>query len=110
PEDQALVYDTNLPPVGDNVNWDKLDLLAQPYPQAISGIPTGISFNNGEFTFSYTTDRADGSGMFGAGSETTIAVPANHYPNGYMVEITGGTVTSAPNSPLLTIGSNGDAS
>ncbi|WP_409366521.1 hypothetical protein [Mycolicibacter arupensis] len=27
-----------------------------------------------------------------------------------MVEITGGTVTSAPNSPLLTIGSNGDAS
>ncbi|WP_409366520.1 hypothetical protein [Mycolicibacter arupensis] len=27
-----------------------------------------------------------------------------------MVEVTGGTVTSAPNSPLLTIGSNGDAS
>uniref|UniRef100_UPI000F62E63F cellulase family glycosylhydrolase n=2 Tax=unclassified Mycobacterium TaxID=2642494 RepID=UPI000F62E63F len=110
PEDQALIYDTNLPPTGDNVNWGKLDLLAQPYPQAISGTPTGISFNNGEFNFSYTTDRADGSGMFGAGAETTIAVPANHFPNGYMVEVTGGTVTSAPNAPLLTIGSDGDAS
>ncbi|BBY34447.1 cellulase family glycosylhydrolase [Mycolicibacter minnesotensis] len=110
PNDQALVYDTNLPPVGDNVNWDKLDLLAQPYPQAISGIPTSLTFNNGEFNFSYSTDRADGSGMFGAGSETSIAVPANHYPNGYNVEITGGTVTSAPNAPVLTIGSDGDAS
>uniref|UniRef100_UPI0004655369 cellulase family glycosylhydrolase n=1 Tax=Mycobacterium sp. UM_WGJ TaxID=1370120 RepID=UPI0004655369 len=110
PEDQALVYDTNLPPVGDNVNWDKLDLLAQPYPQAISGVPTSLSFTNGEFNFSYTTDRADGSGTFGAGSETSIAVPANHYPNGYAVTVTGGTVTSAPNAPILTIGADGDAS
>ncbi|ORV45789.1 endoglycoceramidase [Mycolicibacter engbaekii] len=110
PEDQALVYDPSQPPVGDNVNWGKLDLLAQPYPQMISGTPTALSFDNGEFSFSYTTDRVDGSGTFGAGSETVIAVPPNHFPGGYAVTVTGGTVTSAPNAPILTIDSNGDTS
>ncbi|MGV0624768.1 cellulase family glycosylhydrolase [Mycolicibacter minnesotensis] len=109
PEDQALVYDTNLPPIGDNVNWGKLDLLAQPYPQLISGTPTEVSFGNGVFNFSYSTEQAGGSGTFGAGSETTIAVPANHYPQGYIVNVTGGTVTSAANAPLLTIESDGTA-
>ncbi|MCV7382862.1 cellulase family glycosylhydrolase [Mycolicibacter longobardus] len=110
PEDQALVYDPNLPPVGDNVNWDKLDLLAQPYPQLISGTPTALSFNNGVFSFSYSTDQADGTGSFGAGSETTIAVPPNHYPNGYTVTVTGGHVTSGADASVLTVSSDGDAS
>ncbi|OQZ98050.1 cellulase family glycosylhydrolase [Mycolicibacter algericus] len=105
PIDQALVYDPSQPPVGDNVNWDKLDVLAQPYPQEISGTPTSLSFNNGVLSFAYSTDRADGTGSFDAGSQTTISVPASQYPNGYTVNVTGGTVTSAANASVLTISS-----
>ncbi|WP_163705392.1 cellulase family glycosylhydrolase [Mycolicibacter senuensis] len=105
PEDQALVYDPSQPPVGDNVNWDKLDVLAQPYPQLISGTPISWSFENGVFTFSYSTDQADGAGSFDAGSQTTISVPPSQYPNGYTVDVTGGTVTSVANAPVLTIDS-----
>ncbi|ORW26209.1 endoglycoceramidase, partial [Mycolicibacter nonchromogenicus] len=106
PEDQALVYDLTKPPDGDNVNWGKLDVLAQPYPQAISGIPTSWSFTNGVFSLSYSTDQADGSGTFGAGSQTTISVPASQYPNGYTVDVIGGQVTSGPNASVLTIASD----
>ncbi|BBZ21959.1 cellulase family glycosylhydrolase [Mycolicibacter hiberniae] len=109
PQDQALVYDPSQPPVGDNVNWDKLDLLAQPYPQMISGIPTGLSFNDGVLSFSYSTERADGTGIFDAGSETVISVPAGQYPNGYTVTVTGGEVTSGADAPLLTISSSAGA-
>ncbi|ORW15458.1 endoglycoceramidase, partial [Mycolicibacter nonchromogenicus] len=109
PNDQALVIDLNEPPVGDNVNWDKLDALSQPYPQAISGIPTSLSFANGVFSLSYSTDQADGSGVFGAGSQTTISVPASQYPNGYTVDVIGGHVTSGPNAPELIITSDGSA-
>ncbi|CAJ1499101.1 cellulase family glycosylhydrolase [[Mycobacterium] holstebronense] len=107
PNDQALVIDLSKDPVGDNVNWDKLDALSQPYPQAISGIPTSLSFNNGVFSFSYSTDQADGSGPFAAGSQTTISVPTSQYPNGYTVNVTGGHVTSGPNASQLIIASDG---
>ncbi|MGB3334216.1 MAG: cellulase family glycosylhydrolase, partial [Mycobacterium sp.] len=107
PNDQALVFDLSKAPVGDNVNWDKLDVLSQPYPQAISGIPTSLSFNNGVFSLSYSTDQADGSGSFAAGSQTTISVPPNQYPNGYTVNVTGGHVTSGPNASQLIITSDG---
>ncbi|CAJ1494479.1 cellulase family glycosylhydrolase [[Mycobacterium] kokjensenii] len=110
PEDQALVYDPSKPPVGDNVNWDKLDVLAQPYPQAISGTPTSWSVDNGVFNFSYSTERADGSGSFAAGSETTISVPTSQFPDGYTVTVTGGHVTSEANASQLTIASDSGAS
>ncbi|MEB3022787.1 cellulase family glycosylhydrolase [[Mycobacterium] crassicus] len=110
PDDQALVYDPSKPPVGDNVNWDKLDVLAQPYPQVISGTPTSLSFSGGVFSFAYSTDQADGSGSFAAGSQTTISVPPSQYPNGYTVTVTGGHVTSGPNASQLTIASDSGAS
>ncbi|MFL0177997.1 cellulase family glycosylhydrolase [Mycobacterium sp. SMC-15] len=110
PNDQALVYDLTKPPDGDNVNWDKLDALSQPYPQVISGIPTSWSFSGGVFSFSYSTDQADGSGAFAAGSQTTISVPTSQYPNGYSVNVTGGHVTSGPNASQLIITSDSGAS
>ncbi|MCV7382861.1 cellulase family glycosylhydrolase [Mycolicibacter longobardus] len=110
PQDQALVYDPSQPPVGDNVNWDKLDVLAQPYPQLISGIPTSLSFNDGVLSFSYSTDRADGTGSFDPGAQTTISIPPSQYPNGYTVTVTGGHVTSGPNASVLTISSDAGAS
>jgi endoglycosylceramidase len=109
PEDQALVYDPSKPPVGDNVNFDKLDLLAQPYPQLISGTPNSWSFSGGVFSFSYSTDQADGSGSFAAGSLTTISVPPSQYPHGYNVSVAGGHVTSDPGASVLTIASGSGA-
>ncbi|MBS9534603.1 cellulase family glycosylhydrolase [Mycobacterium sp. M1] len=106
PNGQALVLDPSKPPVGDNVNDAKLDALAEPYPQTVAGTPTGWSFENGVFTFSYSTAHADGSGDFGAGSQTTISVPSVEYPNGYQVSVTGGHVVSAPNAGQLLIASD----
>ncbi|MEO6794719.1 MAG: cellulase family glycosylhydrolase [Mycobacterium sp.] len=110
PDGQALVLDPSKPPIGDNVNFDKLDALAQPYPQLISGTPTSWSFSNGTFAFSYSTDHADGSGSFGAGAQTTISVPPGQYPNGYSVSVTGGHVTSMSGASVLTINSDAGAS
>ncbi|MGB8406573.1 MAG: cellulase family glycosylhydrolase, partial [Mycobacterium sp.] len=107
---ESLVYDPSLPPTGDNVNTTTLANLAAPYPQAISGTPKSWYWNKSVFTFSYTTQKADGSGTFDAGSQTLISVPNVEFPDGYTVSVTGGTVTSGDNAPLLVIASNTGAS
>ena len=108
--DEALVYNPELPPTGDNVNTATLDTLAQPYPQEISGTPGSYSFDNGVFQFTYSTEMASGSGDFPAGSQTTISVPAVEFPDGYTVSVTGGEVVSAPDAAELVIASNSGAS
>lgn len=95
PDGQALVLDPNQPPTGSNVLTSKLKLLAEPYPQSVSGTPTSWSFSGGVFTLTYSTARADGAGGFAAGALTDIAAPAVQYPNGYLVQVTGGTVAAA---------------
>lgn len=105
---ESVVYDPALPPTGGNVNTGSLQVLAAPYPQAVSGTPLKISNANGAFTFSYATAKADGSGNFAAGSLSTMSVPAIAYPNGYAVTVTGGHVVSAPNAPTLVIASDTD--
>jgi endoglycosylceramidase len=106
---EALVYNPMLPPIGDNVNTRNLTTLAAPYPQAISGTPHSWSFANGIFTFSYSTEKADGTGSFDAGAQTIISVPAVEFPNGYQVTVTGGHVVSAPNAPQLVVESDDGA-
>lgn len=106
PNGQALVFDPSQPPVGDNVDMDKLATLAEPYPQLVSGTPTGWSFTNGTFNFSYSTEMASGTGNFADGSHTQISVPAVEYPHGYTVTVTGGHVVSAANAPVLVIASD----
>lgn len=101
-----VVKDPNLPPVGANVNTPVLQTLTRPYAQVIAGTPGAFSFANGTFQFSYSTQRADGTGSFAAGSQTTISVPAIGYPNGYQVSVTGGHVVSAPNASQLVIASD----
>lgn len=110
PNGQALVFDPSRPPTGDNVNAAKLKVLAEPYPQAVAGTPTSWSFSSGTFRLSYSTVRPNGAGSFPAGSETDIAVPAVHYPNGYSVQVTGGIAASAPNATTLCILSSPTAS
>jgi endoglycosylceramidase len=100
-----VVHDLDQPPTGDNVDTAVVTTLAQPYPQAVSGIPDSWSFDSGTFHFSYSTEMADGQGGFAAGSQTTISVPTIEYPNGYQVQVTGGHVVSADNAPVLVIAS-----
>lgn len=104
---ESLVYDPSVAPTGDNVNTTTLVNLAAPYPQAVSGTPKGWSWKNGTFTFRYTTEKADGSGSFAAGSQTSISVPTVEFPNGYQVSVTGGQVISAAGAPVLVIASDG---
>jgi len=110
PSSESLVYNPEDPPIGANVNTANLDTLAEPYPQVISGTPDSYSFDNGTFSFSYSTEEADGLGSFPAGSQTTIAVPTVEFPDGYQVSVTGGDVVSAPNAAELVIASNAGAS
>lgn len=105
---ESVVYDPALPPTGDNVNTGNLQVLAGPYPQAVSGTPLKLSNTNGAFTFNYSTTKADGSGNFTAGSLSTLSMPAVTYPNGYTVTVTGGHVASAANAPTLVIASDTD--
>lgn len=49
----------------------------------------------------------DGSGKFGAGAITEVAVPKINFPGGYEVEVTGGEVVSEPGAERLFIASDG---
>jgi endoglycosylceramidase len=111
PKTESLVFDPSRPPVGDNVDTDKLAVLAEPYPQAIAGTPNSWSFGSetGTFQLSYSTEMVDGSGTFGPDAQSAISVPVIEYPNGYQVSVTGGHVASDPNAPELLIASNGSA-
>ncbi|HEU0192344.1 MAG TPA: cellulase family glycosylhydrolase [Mycobacterium sp.] len=109
-EYENLVHTVGQPPTGSNVDTALLDTLAQPYPQVVSGTPGAWSFENGTFQFSYSTAMPAGHGDFPAGSQTTIAVPATNYANGYQVSVTGGHVVSAADAPELVIASNSGAS
>jgi endoglycosylceramidase len=108
----ALLSNPQEPPVvGENVDAAKLATLAAPYPQAIAGTPDSWSFDSSTDTvqLSYSTERVDGGGSFGAGAQTDISVPAIEYPNGYQVDVTGGHVVSAAGAPVLVIASNDGA-
>lgn len=111
PEHEGIVVDPGRPPVGDNVDYAKLDSLTQPYPELVAGTPTSWSYDaaSATFQFTYDTDRADGSGAFAAGSHTTIVVPAIQYPNGYQVSVTGGHVVSSAGAGQLVIASDAGA-
>ena len=106
---QALVFDPQQAPTGSNVKTEKLRVLAIPHPTAVSGTPVSYGFNRstGRFALTYSTSKATGDGRFAAGSRTTIAIPAIHYPDGYTVSVTGGTVVSPPNASELVVRQKG---
>ncbi|WP_234808974.1 cellulase family glycosylhydrolase [Mycolicibacter hiberniae] len=103
----ALVYDPSKPPVGDNVDWARLEASAVPYAQVVAGTPISWSYGAGVFQLSYSTQMASGAGHFAAGAQTEIAVPTIQYPDGYQVSVTGGHVVSAPGAPVLVIAADG---
>jgi endoglycosylceramidase len=94
---EGLVNDPADPLTGSNVNTAMLDALAVPHPELVAGTPDSYGYDpsTSVFTLAYSTERADGTGVFPAGSQTSIAVPAIQYPDGYEVNVSGGTVVSA---------------
>jgi endoglycosylceramidase len=103
PNGQALVLNPAQPPTGANVLTDKLKALATPYPRVVAGTPASWSFTGGVFRLTYSTTHPNGFGHFPAGAVTEISTPTIEFPTGYTVAVTGATVTSAPDAPLLTL-------
>lgn len=96
PSTEGIVANPELAPSGSNVNQAMLAALAVPHPELVAGTPASYGFDTSAstFTLDYSTERADGSGAFPAGSQTTVAVPAIQYPSGYQVVVSGAKVVS----------------
>ncbi len=94
---EGLVNNLTQAPSGSNVNTGMLDALAVPHPDLVSGTPGSYAYDTSThvFTLTYSTERADGTGAFAAGSQTSISVPAVQYASGYKVTVAGGTAVSA---------------
>lgn len=78
--------------------------LVRPYPIALAGTPTLMSFDptTKRFELRYTTSRPDG-GSYPGELLSVASIPPRQYPNGYTVTVNGATVTSAPGAALLTL-------
>jgi endoglycosylceramidase len=99
---EQMIVDTTKPPVPTNLRTDVVDALTRPYPTAVNGTPTSLSFDAASDTldFSYTTTHPDGR-RAPFPWESEIAVPAARYPTGYSVTITGARITSRRCAPVL---------
>jgi len=72
--------------------------IVRVYPQATAGTPRALSFDpvTGAFDYRYTPDNS-------ITAPTSVVVPGRQYPDGYDVEVTGGSVTSPVGSGRLTV-------
>jgi endoglycosylceramidase len=79
--EEGLVHDLTKPPEGGNVKWDKLDVLARPYPRAVAGTPHRWQWDAAAriFELEYTGD----------GGETEVVIPPRHFPAGYELQVEG---------------------
>ena len=80
-------------------------VLARTYPETVAGTPISMSFDpaNGAFQLRFRADHS-------IHAPTVIFVPKwIHYPGGYCARAAGGTVSSKPDSQLLTV-MNGNSS
>ena len=101
---QGIMSNMSVPPTEATINVPITDALVRPHPVAVAGTPGAAHFDptTDTLTFSYSTTKA-GGGSFDCGTVTSFQVPERSYPNGYHVEVTGGVVTSAPESQHLTV-------
>jgi endoglycosylceramidase len=90
PRTKSIIVDPLLPPTADNVNQDKLDVLARPFPRLVAGTPEEWSFDEATRTFDLTYSTATVSGRrLPPGARTEVFLPARHYPQGYEVQLEG---------------------
>lgn len=88
---QALVYDLNKTPTGDNVDHTKETVLAIPHAEATAGIPVSAKLDRRRkvYTYTYSTGTpADVDRV--ADARTEIVVPQRFAPNGFTVNVAGG--------------------
>lgn len=105
---ESIIADASEPAGSDNLRSEAaFAALVRPYPLALAGTPTLMSFDptTQRFELRYTTSRP-GGGAYPGELLSVVSVPARQYPNGYTVSIDGATATSAPNAPLLTLRAN----
>jgi endoglycosylceramidase len=76
----------------------KADILSEPYPVALAGIPLSYGFDAAHEVFSLTY-----------APDASIAAPSvvfagpRHYPHGYGAEVQGAHITSPPCAPYVTL-------
>lgn len=77
--------------------------LVRTYPRATAGTPMSTSFDpaTGDFSYTYRPD--------GGPAPTEIYVSDRHYPDGHVVTVHGGRVTSVPGARIATIRAVGAA-
>jgi endoglycosylceramidase len=80
-----------------SLNQAKADVLIQPYPQAVAGIPTSLSWDPAAKVMKLVYLPRAGVG------DTDIFVPQRHYPRGYRAIVTGGVVVSAAGAVHLLV-------
>lgn len=75
--------------------------LVRTYPQATAGEPGRMIFDadNGDFAYRYTPRAST--------KPTEIFVSDLHYPDGYVAQVDGGHVTSAPGAAIVTVVADG---
>jgi endoglycosylceramidase len=102
PRTKSIVIDPLLPPTPDNVNQNKLNALARPYPRLIAGTPESFGFDYGTDTFelSYSTS-SPGPDPLPRGMKTEVFVPSRHYPNGYEVHAEGAKVVGSSDPAIV---------
>jgi len=100
---QGLLLDDNQPGSEANAKQAKLDAIAVPYATAIADTPASTSFDrtSGEYDLTYYTQPVPGATLIRA--PTTIFLPQRAYPNGYHVDITNGSYTTAQAGRVLQI-------
>jgi endoglycosylceramidase len=102
PSTPSLVRDPRKKPEGANVNTTYLGALSRAYPQSVAGTPRSWSYDPAahRFALSFSTDRADGHGVFARRALTEIVVPHRQYPDGYKAVVLGGVVVSRPGAQI----------
>jgi len=101
----GVIHRLGEPPTPDNLDQNLLDLIVQPNSRAIAGTPIAASydFEDKRYTLEYSPVPISGGSPPDTGWRTEIFVPQRHYPLGYVVEVTNGTVVSEKDAPLLLV-------
>ena len=92
---ESIIADATRPAGPANLlSADALASLLRPYPTAIAGIPTAITFDRATKAFECSFTAPQPAPRDRRGRVTVIEIPAPHYPDGYVVRASGAWVDS----------------
>jgi len=106
--DEHLIIDKSQPPAEDNIRTAVVEALTRPFATATNGTPTSAVFDPETRTLTAVwTTVLPGGNAASADLPTTIVLPRRTYPQGYAVEVDGGSVRSDPCAEILQIDNGG---